>query len=162
MPNRNCPLCGECIALSLRDYLKHVRLVHSDLPHFRIDCRLQGCSKTFKNFHTYRNHMYAFHKDDDEEPSNGSSMTVVQQDLDEQLVEQNDDPPSSQGDTDIVRPRSQSSTADRPGIGTSVETMRRAAAIMILKLREQHLLPQSVTEKIVEDIDSMYRVSTDY
>lgn len=31
---------------------------------------------------------------------------------------------------------------------------------MILKLREKYLLPQSVAENIVQDVDTLYQVST--
>lgn len=37
--------------------------------------------------------------------------------------------------------------------------MKDAAAMMILKLREKYLLPQSVTENLVQDVDTLYQVS---
>ena len=37
--------------------------------------------------------------------------------------------------------------------------MKNSAAIMILKMREKYLLPQSVTENLVQDMDSLYQVT---
>lgn len=52
-----CPLCSGPNArfTNLREYLKHVRLRHSDMPGFRIEC---GCPRTFTKFST---HLYAYH-----------------------------------------------------------------------------------------------------
>ena len=41
--------------------MTHIRLIHADRPNFLIHCNLQGCCRTYTNFLTYRNHVYAFH-----------------------------------------------------------------------------------------------------
>lgn len=59
-----CPLCGVHSEPSLAKYLKHVRLIHADDPNFSISCSFQSCRRPpFKKFTTYRNHIYAYHKD---------------------------------------------------------------------------------------------------
>ena len=41
--------------------MTHIRLVHADDPHFIIKCSFQGCTRTFRKFTVYRNHVYSFH-----------------------------------------------------------------------------------------------------
>ena len=55
-----CPLCAGSFG-TLSVFLTHVRLVHASDASFHIPCGLQGCQRTFRNFYTYRNHVYSFH-----------------------------------------------------------------------------------------------------
>lgn len=55
-----CPLCGAfCSSISV--YLSHLRLIHAHEAGFQVSCGLQGCARTFRNFYTYRNHLYSMH-----------------------------------------------------------------------------------------------------
>ena len=54
-----CQLC-EFRAL---DLLKHIRLVHSHRPGFRITCRMSGCLGSFTTFGVFRNHVYDYHNE---------------------------------------------------------------------------------------------------
>ena len=56
-----CACCGDIIAGVLGDLLRHIRLFHADKSNFSIQCNLQECQRTFRNFHTFRNHAYARH-----------------------------------------------------------------------------------------------------
>ncbi len=56
-----CPLCGFHGQNHLSELMRHIRLFHADESNFKIDCTLQGCCRTFTNYLTYRNHVYAFH-----------------------------------------------------------------------------------------------------
>ena len=59
-----CPLCGAfCSSISV--YLSHLRVIHAHEAGFQVSCGLQGCPRTFKNFYTYRNHVYSMHDLDD-------------------------------------------------------------------------------------------------
>lgn len=55
-----CPLCASCFA-NLSIFMTHLKLIHSNEHNFNIRCNLQGCQRTFVNFHTYRNHVYSMH-----------------------------------------------------------------------------------------------------
>ena len=57
----SCPICGAVNLPSLSMLLSHIRVIHSSEPGFSIQCNLQGCRRTFKNFSTFRNHTYSFH-----------------------------------------------------------------------------------------------------
>ena len=45
-----CPFLAQLL-------VKHVRLVHSCDPNFRIQCSVEGCLRTFTNYRTYQNHL---------------------------------------------------------------------------------------------------------
>lgn len=56
----NCPLCESQFA-TVSIFMTHLKLIHSNEPNFCIRCNLEGCQRTFKNFYTYRNHVYSMH-----------------------------------------------------------------------------------------------------
>ena len=56
-----CPLCSDVVVRALSQLMTHIRLVHADDPHFMIQCSFQGCTRTFRKFTVYRNHVYSFH-----------------------------------------------------------------------------------------------------
>lgn len=53
-----CVLCGFATPSVL---MTHIRMIHASEAGFHIQCNLQGCMRTFRNFHTYRNHVYSMH-----------------------------------------------------------------------------------------------------
>jgi len=58
-----CPCCGSRFA-TVSVFLTHLRLIHSNEAGFHITCGIQGCSRTYVNFLTYRNHVYSIHSSD--------------------------------------------------------------------------------------------------
>ena len=56
-----CPLCSDVTVRTLSQLMTHIRLVHADDPHFIIQCSFQGCTRTFRTFTVYRNHVYTCH-----------------------------------------------------------------------------------------------------
>ena len=70
-----CPLCPGLKFSSVKFFLKHLRLTHSDMPNFHIQCNLQGCKRTFRNLKYYQNHIFAHH---DTSVLNGSQEVIEQ------------------------------------------------------------------------------------
>lgn len=58
--SKMCQLCSFHTT-SLPFYLKHLTLIHSTEPGFRIQCRLNGCVRSYSNIRTYKNHVYSCH-----------------------------------------------------------------------------------------------------
>ena len=56
----NCPLCESQFA-TVSIFMTHLKIVHSNEPNFCIQCNMQGCQRTFRNFYTFRNHTYSMH-----------------------------------------------------------------------------------------------------
>lgn len=63
-----CPICPyqdtAYRRMELKHYLSHIREVHSYLPGFSITCGMYGCPRTFRNFLTFRSHIYDLHGGD--------------------------------------------------------------------------------------------------
>ena len=54
---KNCPLCAfEAPEIPL--VLSHLRVVHSNDPHFAVTCGLDGCVTTSKSFAALYSHIY--------------------------------------------------------------------------------------------------------
>lgn len=121
-----CQLCGF-VAPTLTYLLQHIRQVHAYLPGFQISCGLSGCQRTFKSFAVYRNHVYGFH---------GEFESIIMQ--------------STTGITEDE----QMDLSENVSTVNSVDNdrRRRAAATWILKVQEQHKIPQSTMEEILKDV----------
>ena len=114
---------------SLKHLLKHIRQVHAHKPGFNITCHLNGCTKHFRSFEVFRNHVYGFHTDAD------TVMFSTPSD--------NEDEDIMAGDTSDVKQDSFSLTA-----------RKKAAATWILKVQETYKLPQSTMTEILKDVTS--------
>jgi hypothetical protein len=56
-----CPLCSSFGADKFTSVLSHIQCVHSWDPHFSIACGVDGCQVTYRNFHSYKSHLYRKH-----------------------------------------------------------------------------------------------------
>ncbi len=136
-----CPLCGA-YNTSISQLLVHMRVVHAREPGFRVQCGIQGCPRSFKNFGTFRNHVYAIH---------GASL-ALETETNAEEPETSDHEHNDEGDG------IQDERAVEADIVTE-EAVRRAAALLILKIREGHRIPQSVMDEIVADVSSLYHLA---
>ena len=72
-----CPLCaGGNSYATVSVFLTHLRMFHANEANFQIQCGLQGCKRTFRNFYTYRNHVYSMH----DVNSTSTNQLIVEQD----------------------------------------------------------------------------------
>lgn len=144
----SCPCCGR-YSTSLKDLLRHVRLIHFGTPGFRIlKCNLDGCRKTFRKYAVFRNHVYEYHANK----------------LEDVAIEEETVIPSINDGTfsDRVEENSEEdpeSDAECISQVTSAESMQKASAIWILKIQEVNKLPQSTTEKIMQDTGALYEAA---
>ena len=143
-----CPLCNCSSLPTISLYLTHIRLSHADTPGFTICCGLQGCRRSFTNFLTYRNHVYARH-DLNVEVDLGRSLEVEKES-------------GNEGDFDSME--GGTNTTDTPTMTDDLpvvteDSLPRAAAIWILKARDQHRIPLSVMDTVIGDFRSLYQVS---
>ncbi len=155
MGQLDCPSCFHFSGTNIGDYLRHIRLFHNDTgTTFRVFCNL-GCARPrdrpFKNFFTFRNHVYAYH----------SGLTAT--------AEQNENETNAIGDSEP----DQSVTTEEIEIDqgfTCQQTVRKpqnidysaqiqkCAATFILKIQEMHRLPQNTMDTIIQEIESLYQV----
>ena len=127
-----CQLC-EFTSPNLTYLLKHTRHVHSHQPGFQVTCGLSGCQRTFRNFSVYRNHVYEFH---------GELEPIITH-----LASPILDEPEHMDDSEDILVNQCLSGHQR----------KRRAATWILKVQEQHKLPQSTMEEILRDVTGLFQ-----
>ena len=147
----DCPSCFEFSGKTVADYIRHIRLFHADVRPFQICCNL-GCrrsAKPFTSFYTFRDHVYAYH----------SGITA---DLNTPSETEQESPQQQDNDTD-----EDASAYHEPQPDASIHTdlmvaIQKAAATFLLKVQENHGLPQSTMEDIIKEIQSLYEVCRPY
>ena len=145
-----CPLCPGTSFSTVQTLLKHIRITHSDRADFLIQCNLQGCKRTFRNFKSYENHIHTFHDLgalDVESPAASNESELEGGD--------NIDPGAS-----AVYNSSPEETGELIDVNLSPESqLQRAAATWILKTRECHRIPVSVMDAIISDVQSLFQLA---
>ena len=140
-----CPLCGSYVT-SLSQLLVHMRLVHAGEPGFLVQCGIQGCPRTYRNFQTFRNHVYTIH----------SANLPLETEVGPGEPETSDDDDNGLGDRDNNGVEGRGSVQDDV---ITEEAIQRAAALLILKIREGHRVPLSVMNDNVADVGALYQLA---
>ena len=141
----NCPLCLASFT-SVSFFLSHVQLNHASEAGFHITCGLQGCQRTFVNFHTYRNHVYSMHD------MSVMESTSTSADIDD--VHQNDSNSTSM-ETEMDNLMSDDPDDDSRTQPQDTVDINRGVAIWLLKSREIHKIPESVMSTIMADVQDL-------
>ena len=145
-----CPLCPGLKFSSVKFFFKHLRLTHSDMPNFHIQCNLQGCKRTFRNLKYYQNHIFAHH---DTSVLNGSQEVIEQMTTNENPHEESFSAASDEHNPADDSFQESIRTKSREG------EVQRAAAMWILKTRECNRIPMSVMDSIIFDVQSLFDVA---
>ena len=131
---------------SLTQLLKHIRLIHADEPGFNLQCGIQGCSRTFRKYQTFRNHVHAIH-------GTCTGTPHVQGDKETTLTtEQNEG-------EDYVYVQGVQYDHDASQDDVTDDALQRAAALFILKTRENHRILLSIMDSIIGDVSSLYKLA---
>ena len=147
-----CNLCFDFVTFFLRQLLHHIGKKHRHEPNFHVLCGIDGCTKTYKNFISYRNHMIRKHE-------------VTR-------TEQNDTTDEDSGILDNCDSGSQSSTLDEWcqemydldtggdfDLNQETEQTRKANALCLLSFKERGRVPQTVVDSFVESSTQIARNS---
>ena len=164
-----CQICGMCNLHSISVLLTHIRVTHSNEADFSIRCNLQGCQRTFKNFNTFRNHIYNFHDSTEVNATEVHQYNTVDEDLDDCVDIEDCDIQSSSGNQNNVlsyqvlakQIKCIAIATDTPLQLSSIskDDIQRAAAMWILKTRELHRIPQSVMDVMIADIQGLFQLT---
>ena len=57
-----CWICYRAAAPTLKGILRHMASVHAHDPRFHVVCGVEGCSRTYCNFYSFKRHMYRKHR----------------------------------------------------------------------------------------------------
>ena len=132
-----CPLCPpertSHLNLSLTDFLKHVKLLHSHQPGFNITCRINGCIRSFKNFRTFQDHVSAFHRGPGTE------------DGDNRVVDNREDG-DGEVDCDCDEDNEFQSSPEPQSVTAQLQ---RSSALFLLGLKVKHKLTQVALQGLI-------------
>lgn len=140
-----CSLCNNFGGQSFSTVLRHIGETHRHDPCFQIQCGLDQCPQTYKNFESFRSHVYRKHRDvlyscSSEEGSESSW----------------NDPPTNvtnyPDDNNLTTPTTNVATG---GIGSVAE------AKFIMKTREEYRIPQSTVNALIQDVDDLCCLTVD-
>ena len=112
-----CPSCHHFAATRLLRVLTHIRQVHAFEADFHVTCGIDGCPKTYDNFHSYRKHLYNQHND----KLHPTSTHPDQEHADQQHADQE-----------------QEGLETEPSTNTTVDSSTRQSALLLLKTTTVH------------------------
>ena len=58
-----CWLCASFAARTLKAVIRHIGVVHARDPNFHVVCGIQGCIRTYKNYLSFKKHVYRHHRE---------------------------------------------------------------------------------------------------
>ena len=59
-----CSLCHQFASPTFRGVFKHIGIIHSFEPNFKVTCGISGCEATFTVYSSWRSHIYRKHRNE--------------------------------------------------------------------------------------------------
>lgn len=135
-----CWLCASFAAPTLKAVIRHIGVVHARDPNFHVKCGIQGCIRTYKNYSSFKKHVYRHHRDQLDPVHPDSSETSIQ--------ERSTPPEISCGDDDgldLLNPDNSDAGYDHT----------EQAALFVLKAKHIHKISQSALNDLLFDVSTM-------
>ena len=127
----SCTHCNHFSATSLATVLRHIGAVHAHDPNFYMQCGIGGCSRTYRNYYSFRKHLRLKHHFVSQEIGSEAPTTCDFQAFQDEL--------------------------DSNGCSPDMQEYgrERSTALFLLKAKEVYHLSQCALNNIVEDISTM-------
>ena len=132
-----CQLCNNYGSFNYSSVLSHIGSVHSHQYKFSVCCGVDGCTRTYTNYHAFRRHVLNRHGN----LLNGSCTPITIQPT---------DPADQEPDLDNM----DGACDDRPPPQTA-QSERMSSAMFILNLKEKHKLAQTTVDDILGDTEEL-------
>lgn len=150
-----CNLCVGFIGFTLALLLNHIFRCHSDEPSFHVLCGINGCTRTYKKFLSFRNHVNTKHKD----------VKLAERHHRENTEQENDISSESEMEFDIDDdgPQLYDDAAPLPRFDFEQESeeIRRTSALHLLKMKDRDRASQTAIDSFVDNTTSIVRTSID-
>ena len=164
----SCQLCTDAghLKFDRRNFLKHLRLFHVHQPGFMVQCRVDGCPRTFTNLRTFENHLSSVHSryigsvtsgrpseeervnSQDEEnrydSSDDNSTNEQNNDNADWDADHNDGQYLNNTNRDDMHPNS---TTEIPC--SSQDLLKKSSILFLLSLKEKYKLTQAAIQGII-------------
>lgn len=126
-----CTICRRFAYPNLQGVIRHIGSVHSHEPDFKVTCGIGGCPRTYLNFRSFQKHIRRVH------------VTVLEEDEANSLA---DPPQSNTGDVNLG-----------PGTRETRISLKRNAALFLLKTKEKGWVSQATLDELVSDLTSFFQ-----
>ena len=138
-----CPLCSWFAAKSFKVIVRHIGAVHAHDPAFYVSCAASGCPRTYRNYHSYKKHLYKKHRFMLDEPSQIDSDRAT--------------PMTSAIEVSHAMASEDEDVALSAVLGSSSsdKNMKKEAALFVLKSKHIHKVSQSSVNGLLCDFSSM-------
>ena len=150
-----CNLCVGFIGFTLALLLNHIFRCHSDELSFHVLCGINGCTRTYKKFLSFRNHVKTKHKD----------LLLAERHHRENTEQENDISSESEMefDMDDDGPQLYDDAAPLPRFDFEQESeeIRRTSALHLLKMKDRDRASQTAIDSFVDNTTSIVRTSID-
>lgn len=144
-----CTICNTFASRSYGPVLRHIGVVHRFGPSCIIRCGIDGCPATYKSekYESFRSHVYRKHR----------ALLCATQGSGEMMrdPDHEENPVNTDGDPSVVDDFTLENSY-------SSETMKKAAAVFLLKTLEERRVTQNALAGIVADTDSLWGVALDH
>lgn len=137
MPVVECWICHSFAAPSLKAIIRHIGSVHSNDPNFNVCCGIQGCSRRYKNYHSFRRHFYRKH--------HNSTVTRNNTTYSNDLSTEDEDENASSGIHDDLH-----EAILNPNIN-------KQRALFVLKTKEVHKVSQTALNGLLGDVTLLFQ-----
>lgn len=123
----NCSVCDTYLASTIQQLLSHIGRCHRHDPNFHCVCGIDGCTRTYKKYFSWRKHILRVHKNINEENINEN---YCHPDVDESWDEYEQPEPA-------------------------IHEKKRQEALYLLKLQEDCRLPIATVDSVLANTVSI-------
>ena len=140
-----CTICKSFGARSYKSVLSHIGNIHTFGPSREIQCGIDGCPASYKteSFNSFRSHVYRKHRD--------VLFTANEENIPPDHGEDESESSSYQPINDGMDDNDQ----DQMLVGP---TMKRAAAVFLLKTLEERKITQTALNGIMSDCQALLEI----
>lgn len=138
-----CTVCNKFAGQSFSTVLRHMGTHRYD-PGLSIKCGINSCTETYKNFESFRSHIYRKHRE--------AVVNITTNCITNTSQNQED------GQTEEGRRQTDNgSEGDEQETSMGKNDQQRLAALFLLKTREERKLTQVALNGIVQDFHGVWR-----
>ena len=139
-----CTICNLFSRRCFSAVLRHIGNTHRFDPNLNIRCGIESCAEVYKNYKSFRSHVYRKHRKVLFTTESGDDTPGCDGD-----PSGSDDPPECTRTESLPE-------VDLPTPLTPQEPLQHMAAKFLLKVREEYKLPLTTVEKLVGDFKGSY------
>lgn len=142
-----CTICNSFVGQTFSATLRHMGSHHFD-PGLLIQCGINSCTEQYKNFGSFRSHVYRKHREVLVSVDGGDSTFAPIENLGMSGVEYQMNSEADGTDSDGDELQTSIQFNDDP---------ERLAALFLLKTREEHKVTQTALNGVVRDFQGIWK-----